>query len=171
MPSLHHGLSWTSLLLAAGIGLANPAVETRDRPRSDLDQLSNADLNKYIRGELDDIFEGADPNENVKVCDLYHELMDALSDEGDDDDSDALDDEIDESELEAEMEEIDSSLDAEVQASIGARCGGGGAIEGAHGPRIADAGSAFESGALMIPRRQAVNLTASRLIRQIRAKS
>lgn len=170
MMSSSTGLTWTSLLLIAGMGLGQPLNGTPSLARRDLDSLTDQQLRYYINGELDDIyFNSGGASKLLSVCAVYGELMEAVSDDGDDDDSDAIDDFIDESDLEAEMEEDDTSIGDAMEEALGAQCGGGDADAGAHGPRVDDHATGA-SEPPPITRGKAVNVVTNKLVVIIRHK-
>lgn len=162
--------SWAALLLIAGMGFGEPLNGAPSPARTDLDSLTDQQLRYYISGELDDIYSNAGGTTKLlPVCAVYEELMDAVSDDGDDDDSDSIDDFIDESDLDAEMEEDGTSIADAVEAALGARCGGGDADAGSHGPRVNDDPTGG-SEPPPITRPKAVNVVTNKLVIIIRHK-
>ena len=104
------------VMLVAGAGLALSRGTTR---RShDLDSYTDAQLERDLRAELDDLLapEGdLDPNKAYPVAELEEHIMDALSDEGDDDEAE---EEIDFEDLTDEMAEAGTTTEACITEAV-----------------------------------------------------
>jgi hypothetical protein len=97
-------------------GSASALTQPRVRAGHDLDTLSDAQLERDLADELDDIYGELDPDEEYSLDELHGAIMEALSDQGDEDDAEEA--EIDEADLEGEMEEDDTTLEDVVQAAL-----------------------------------------------------
>lgn len=111
------GRRWAAGLI--GVVLAAAALPALPKDgHQDLDELSEAQLRKYLRAELEEVFRhgGLKPNQRYTIDELYAAIIAALRNEGDSADED--EDEIDWDELEEEMAEIGSSVEDEVQDAL-----------------------------------------------------
>ena len=102
------------VVLLAGVAL--PLRPSRVRAAQDLDSYSDAQLERDLADELDDIYSEMEPGEEYPLDELHGAILEALSDEGDEDD--AEEEEIDAEDLEGEMEEDDTTLEDVVQAAL-----------------------------------------------------
>ena len=90
----------------AGIGLT--AAKSRARSPHDLDSYTDAQLQRDLEDELDDIYPKlGDADGEYSLDDLKSDIMDALGDEGDT----GNEDEIDMADLNAEMTEAGTTLE------------------------------------------------------------
>lgn len=103
-------------LAAAGIGLVQPRVQAARVParQADLDRYSDAQLTRMLIAEIDDIYEVGPPGEQHPLATLQEEILDALSDEGDD----ADEDDIDREDIDDELEEADTSVDEVLEDAL-----------------------------------------------------
>jgi hypothetical protein len=97
-------------------GLALPLTTSRVRAARDLDSYSDAQLERDLADELDDVYSQLDPDEEFSLDELHGAIMEALSDQGDEDD--AEEEEIDEEDLEGEMEEDGTTLEDVVHKAL-----------------------------------------------------
>lgn len=106
------GSPWAVVLVSAALVLGEPATATA-RTR-DLDTYTPAQLDRDLRAELDDIYEGHDPDADVDFQEVHDEVMEALSDANDDE----SESEIDFADLEEEMSEINTTVEKVVTAAL-----------------------------------------------------
>ncbi len=99
MPGILPLSSWGVGLLVAGLTLAPAPL--REPPRTDLDSFTDQQLDRDLEDELDDVFENYRPGDVGDVETMQRELMEALSDDGDE----GAETEISLADLEAEMQE------------------------------------------------------------------
>jgi hypothetical protein len=107
-------LRLTLVVLLATAAL--PLTPSRVRAANDLDSFSDAQLERDLADELDDVYSQLDPDEEYSLEELHDAIMEALSDDGDEED--AEEEEIDEEDLEGEMEEDGTTLEDVVQAAL-----------------------------------------------------
>ena len=97
-------------------GAALPLTQSRVRAARDLDSYSDAQLERDLADELDDVYSQLEPDEEYPLEELHGAIMEALSDQGDE--GDAEEEEIDEADLEGEMEEDGTTLEDVVHAAL-----------------------------------------------------
>jgi hypothetical protein len=102
------------VVLLAGVAL--PLTPSRVRAARDLDSYSDAQLERDLAAELDDIYSQLEPDEEYPLDELHGAIMEALSDQGDEDDAEEA--EIDEADLEGEMEEDGTTLEDVVHTAL-----------------------------------------------------
>jgi len=107
------GSPWAIVLVSAALLIGEP-VPTTARV-TDLDTFTAAQLDRDLEAELDDIYDGHDPDAAVDLDEVRQEVMFALSDEGDDD---GIESEIDFEDLEAEMNEDHTTVAAVVTDAL-----------------------------------------------------
>ena len=157
---------WTCAVLLGGAGLGLGQRAVLHHQQDDLDAIPPGRLDALLQAELDDIFEGTDPNELVDLEELKEEIMSALSDEGDDDDpAEAV---IDFAELDAEMEEDETSVDAVVDEALSEVDQDAGLTPNASGFVLVS--SSIGGGGFRTTRRLAVRQTKSGLRQHVYAR-
>jgi hypothetical protein len=92
--------------LSAGLGRNVRAPQVQVAAGTDLDAFSNAQLDRDLQDELDDVFEQHAPGDVADVATMQAELMEALSDDGDE----GAETEITLADLDAEMREAGTSV-------------------------------------------------------------
>jgi hypothetical protein len=110
-------------IVAAGIAMA-PQLPLAHRVatgvrvgapvRSDLDAFTDAQLDRDLQDELDDVFEDHGADEVADVATIQADLMEALSDAGDE----GHEAEISFADLEAEMQEAGTSIEEVVHDAL-----------------------------------------------------
>ena len=104
MPGILSLSSWGVGLLVAGLTLAPASL--REPLRADLDSFTDEQLDRDLQDELDDVFENHRPDDVGDVETMQRELLEALSDDGDE----GAETEISLADLEAEMQESGTSV-------------------------------------------------------------
>ncbi len=107
--SLSHGAAW---LLIAGLTLTPAPVPTA--ARTDLDSFTDERLDRDLQAELNEVLKHHRPDETGDVATMQEEIIEALSDDGDEGDAS----EITLADLEAEMHEDNTTVADVVHAAL-----------------------------------------------------
>jgi len=117
----------THCILTVAILVALAWLPLRGQQRHNLDALDDATLDRELEAELDDIYEDLPPDALAALDAIEEDMIDALSNDGDD----GNEDDIDEEDLENEVEEAGLSIPEVIERGLRQAD----QLASAHGPR------------------------------------